>query len=57
LAEKIWSGVEFSDLELRGAMPNTPLTDPNRRLLFTRTIHVLQYPSGSKPIWSHSHNI
>jgi hypothetical protein len=24
LAEKIWSGVDFLDLELRGALPNTP---------------------------------
>jgi hypothetical protein len=37
LAGKNWSGAVFVDLELRGALPNTPLMSPNQIYIILNT--------------------
>jgi hypothetical protein len=37
LARKNWSGAVFVDLELRGALPNTPLICHDSRKIIGRT--------------------
>jgi hypothetical protein len=56
LADKFWSGVSFLDMELRGALPNTPLGLV--RLQGVKSLGCLntsrywvEPPAATQPLW------